>query len=360
MIDLKKYLSNTWILKNPNIAFRVVKGFVRALVFDKPTLKTIEIFPTMNCNIECSMCSIEKYSKKKNGSDLTLDDYQSIAKQGADLGAFSVAILGGEPLMYKKLEDLIRIFKREHFFIDMVSNGKLATPERLAKMRSAGLDAVCFSLDSVDGAEHDKIRGSQGMSGAVHDAINAAIDVGLEPIIGTVFFPGKIEEGKAVQEYAKSRGFRLSGGQVAPVGGWEGKPTLSEKEHDEIRKLLRENPKFTLDWAMSYYFEHRCPAGKEKIAISNKGDVFGCSVNPISFGNVRDESIKDILSRMQQFSQFKKNSKVCLSAEDREYQSKYLSHLGAFDNYPVLYHQHPEMTVEKEPGLYRASANQGR
>lgn len=351
MFDIKKYLNNTWILVNPHIFYRVIKGFVRAILFDRPTLKTIEIFPTMKCNINCSMCSVEKYKTVK-GKELCLEDYENIARQGAELGAFSIAILGGEPLLYPKLNDLIRVFKKHHFLVDVVSNGLLATYNRLVELRSAGLDAICFSLDNVERKKNDAIRGKQGHFDAVLSAIDSALAVGIRPMIGTVFFPGKLGEGIAVQEFAKDRNLRVSGGQVAPVGAWEGKPTLSSKEHNQVRQMLRDNPKFTLDWALTYYLDQRCPAGKEKIAISNYGDVFGCSVNPIAFGNVRKESLRTILKRMQKFSQIRKNSRVCLSAEDKVYQKKYLRHLKAFEHYPVHYYQHPELTKGKEPELY--------
>lgn len=351
MFDLKKYINNTWILVNPYILFRIIKGFVRAIIFRKPTLRTIEIFPSMKCNITCSMCSVDKYKKAK-GRELDVEEYEGIARQAAKLGAFSVAILGGEPLMYPNLYQLINIFKEKHFLVDMVSNGVLATRDRLTEMRKAGLDAICFSLDSLDREKNDAIRGKEGHFDAVQRAIDNAFEAGITPMVGTVFFPGKLEDGIAVQKFAKSRNLRVSGGQVAPVGAWEGKPTLSPQEHDQVREMLHDNPRFTLDWALSYYLDQRCPAGKEKIAISNYGDVFGCSVNPIAFGNVREEPLRNILKRMQNFSQIRKNSKVCLSAEDEEYQKKYISHLSSFEHYPVHYYQHPEMTRGKEPALY--------
>ncbi|GAB7082229.1 hypothetical protein JCM14635_39040 [Megalodesulfovibrio paquesii] len=347
MNDINKYLANLWIIKNPSILGKIAKGFFRAWVLNRPTLKTIEIFPTMSCNIACKMCSVEKY-KKVQGAPLSLQEYESIAKQTSQLGAFSVNILGGEPLTYNRLSDVIRIFKQRGFLALVVTNGLLASRERCQELRDAGLHTLCFSLDNVDREKNDRIRGQVGHYDAVMAGIENAKSVGLDIRIGMVFFPGYVEEGIAVQQFAKKLGIKTSGGQVAPVGSWEGNPPLSKEEHDMVRTHLSREPLMTFDWAMSYKLRQCCPAGKEKIAISNFGDIFGCSVNPISFGNVRTESVAEIMARMQRFSQFAKNSPVCLAAEDTEFQERYLAPLSQFDSYPVSYTEHPTIKNSAE------------
>lgn len=343
--NIKGYLTNLWVLANPTILYRATRGFIRALLFGQNTLKTIEIFPTMQCNLTCSMCSVEKF-KKADGVELEIADYERLADQGAKEGAIALTILGGEPLMAKYLFEIIRIFKKRKFFINMVSNAILVTPEKLNELKAAGVNAICFSLDSTDEAENDRIRGIPGHYQKVMTNIKVAKELGLIVSMAPVFFPGGIEHGIKVVKLCQEMGIGASGGQAAPVGAFEGQETLKPEEHDRVRTLLKEYPRLTFDWALSYFMKMRCPAGKEKIAVSDKGDIFGCSVNPITFGNIREESLATILKRMRAFSEFKKDSPVCLSAESTHYIENYIRPLSQFENYPVSYNEHPGFEAE--------------
>lgn len=345
----KSYLANMWVLNNLTAFYRATKGFVRATL-NKHTLRSIEIYPTMKCNMQCTMCSVEKY-KEKAKKALGLEDYERIASECARLGCISVTLLGGEPMLSSMTEDIIGVFKRKKFFVFMISNGSMATHERLISLRKAGLDGVAFSLNSMLEEGNAETRG-KGYLETIFEAVDTSLSVGLVTRVAPVFFPGKIQDAIDVIEYAASKGCGASCSQVAPVGGWEGGQVLSSEENDSIRELVKKYPNMTLDWTMSYFMRPCCPAGKEKISITTSGDVCGCSINPISFGNVKEESIQKIMERMQAFSQFKKNASVCLSAEDSFYIDNYLSCLSGFSKYPVDWHEHPNIRTDNEADVF--------
>jgi MoaA/NifB/PqqE/SkfB family radical SAM enzyme len=349
--ELAGYFANIWIIKNPYIFYRVIRGFYRAILRKTNTLKTIEIFPTMECNLRCPMCSIKKY-QDNTYPVLNLKDYKQLATQGAKMGAVALTILGGEPFLFEGLAEIIRIFKKEHFFIYMVSNGTLVTREKLQRLIEAGLDSICFSLDSMSEEESDRVRGFNGYFRNIFKAVEMAKEENLIVNLAPVFFPGRLNDSIEVIKYCQKNSLGASGGQVAAVGGWEGAEILSKAEHDAIRALLRDYPRLTFDWALSYFLKMRCPAGKEKIAVSAHGDVVGCSVNPISFGNIMQEPLSKIWERMGVFSQFKKDSPVCLAAEDREYVHKYLKTLINLKSYPIFYKSHPAINADTEPELF--------
>jgi len=305
------------------------------------------------------MCSISKFSKGRQ-SNLELADYELLAEQGRRLGAIALTILGGEPLLSNNLEEIIKIFKKRHFFIYIVSNGMLATEQRLRDLRSCGLDSICFSLDSMSDEQCFKIRGIRNYVKRALEAVSAAQRAGLIVNLAPVFFHNKIEDGIEVIEYCKKHNLGASGGQVAAVGGAQDNELLSQEEHDRIRSLLKYYPRLTFDWALSYFLRVECPAGKEKIAVTSTGEIVGCSVNPISFGNIRQEPLGCILERMQGFSQFAKNSRVCLAAEDRYYCSKYLKPLKDFSYYPVSFREHPNINRDEEPALFSKSIAEGQ
>jgi len=351
MQNLKGYATNIWVLNNMHIFYRICRGFMRAILFHKKTLKTIEIFPTLDCNLECSMCSVQKYKSVKR-RQLATDDYARLASEGAKMGAIAVNILGGEPLLADNLREIISIFKRNHYFVLVVSNATLAKKECLRELKKCGLDAICFSLDSLDDAHNEGVRGSKGYVQRVLNAADVAKKEGLIVSLAPVFFPGKVEKGLEVVKYCQEHGFGASGTQVGAVGGWEGGNMLSSDEHEKIRNMLKEYPRFTLDWALSYSLKMCCPAGKEKVAVTTFGDVVGCSINPIAFGNIRNESLLTIWRRMGKFSQYKKDSPVCLSAEDYGFIQNYLKPLNDRSEYPLYYKDHPAITSDNEKDLF--------
>ncbi len=168
-----------------------------------------------------------------------------------------------------------------------------------------------------------------------------------------VIFPGEVSRYHELLEFCRKNELLASGGEVAAVGAAENEPLVSDEEHQALVDLLQSHPRLTFDWALSYFLKPRCPAGKEKIGITCFGDIIGCSLNPISFGNVTEEPVEKIWKRMGRFSQIKVDSDRCLTAGNRYYISTFIVPIGNSSSNPVHFRNHPNMTPDKEPDLYR-------
>ena len=66
----------------------------------------------------------------------------------------------------------------------------------------------------------------------------------------------------------------------------------------------------------------------EKIYITPYGDVLPCPFIHISFGNVKQENLKDIVRRMRMNPYLEGYPKICVAAEDREFHKNVLSKIG--------------------------------
>lgn len=352
-MDLKRYSTRTWIIANPRLLYRIFKGFGRALLFRKNTLRTVHLLPTFNCQAKCAMCSVAKFKRAREGM-LTLADYESVARQAAAMGAIAATFLGGEPLLVKNLDEILRVFKARSFFLSIVSNGIALDREMARKLHQAGLDAVYFGLESLDEKVNDALRGYPGQCRKVLQGVETCREEGLQVGFCTVYFPGHPERYREIADFCRRNGLSIALPSLAGVGAAEGARAASEEEYNQVVGLLEEHPQLSVDWAFSYYLRPRCPSGKEKIAITCYGDVLGCSLNHVSFGNVKREPLKRIWQRMGRFSQFSKNSARCLAAFDRTHISRYLAPIAAFQGSPVHYEKHPGITPATEPGLFSA------
>lgn len=118
---------------------------------DIPIFSIIEFNIYGNCNRNCSFCPVSNpdvYTKTNDGLDLVLfekiiKDLQNINYEGKILfSAFS------EPLLHKKIEDLIIIAKKylPKIRLEIVSNGDLLTSKKLKKLYKAGLDTINISM----------------------------------------------------------------------------------------------------------------------------------------------------------------------------------------------------------------------
>lgn len=314
-------------------------------------MRTLHILPTFSCQAKCTMCSVAKFQRNREDL-LTLEDYKSLAHQAAKMGAVAVTFLGGEPLLVKNLDEIIRLFKSHSFFISIVSNGIALTRKSARKLRASGLDAIYFGLESLDEKVNDELRGYRGQCQRVLQAIEICKEEGLRVGLCTVLFPGHVKRYHELAEFCKRNSLSIALPSLAGVGAAEKSRCASEGEYEQVVGLLKKHPHLSVDWAFSYYLRPRCPSGKEKIAITCHGDVLGCTLNHISFGNIKRESLKTIWQRAGRFSQFRKNSSRCLAAFDRIHIDNYLAPMTRFPESPVFFTDHPNITPASEPQLY--------
>ena len=69
----------------------------------------------------------------------------------------------GEPLLHPHLLSFTRLAARRDIRVRLVTNGLLAAPDTLARLRDAGLSEVTFSLDSTDEELFRKLRGNASL-----------------------------------------------------------------------------------------------------------------------------------------------------------------------------------------------------
>jgi pyrroloquinoline quinone biosynthesis protein E len=340
-----------WLLSNPRAVYRVARGFFRGLVLRKNTLRTIDILPTLDCQATCSMCSVARFRRGQDGL-LTGADYEAVADQGARLGAVSVAFLGGEPLLAENICELIRTFDSRGFFVSLVSNGIAVTADYAARLRAAGLDAIYFGLESVDEDVNDRLRGYPGQCRKVLDAARICKAHGLLVGISTVFVPGETDRLLKLINYCRDNDLRVFLAMLARVGAAKDMAGAAEDSYEEVMALLRQHPHVTVDWACSYFLRPRCSAGKEKLAITCYGDVLGCCLNHISFGNVQEEPLSRVWQRAMKFSAFRTETDRCLAAFDIGYRERFMAPIAAIGQSPVPYGDHPAIDPATEPDLF--------
>ena len=152
----------------------------------------LRISVTDRCNLRCMYCMPEQgVCKKEHGEILTLEEIYEAVKVCSDLGISKVRITGGEPLVRKGLTKLIEKISKLPGIqeLAMTTNGILL-PKYAEELKSAGLNRVNISLDTMNAEKYNYITRGGDLSDAM-SGITAAEKAGLQPIkINTVLIGG--------------------------------------------------------------------------------------------------------------------------------------------------------------------------
>ena len=133
------------------------------------TLGVLRLSLTARCNLDCPYCCPDAADPP---GLMSLDQQLRLIRVAASLGAHTLRLTGGEPLLSDRLLPLleqVRFGRRTAGDplqglrqVALTSNGVLLTSERARQLRSAGLDRITISLDAVNGAVAARMAGLRG------------------------------------------------------------------------------------------------------------------------------------------------------------------------------------------------------
>jgi len=148
---------------------------------------------TYRCNATCGFCDIWE----RPSPYVTLENFQQNVRDLKALGVKVIDFTGGEPLLHRQLDQLLRIAK-SHGMITTVTTNGLLYPKYAEKLRGL-IDMLHFSLDSPVREEHDKSRGVKCFD-KVMESIAIARRLGERPDILFTVFEENIHQIHAVWE----------------------------------------------------------------------------------------------------------------------------------------------------------------
>ena len=183
------------------------------------------------CNLRCRYCMPDGVDKLEREDILTYEEFLRLAALFARCGVDTVRVTGGEPLVRKGVEQLVKGLKAIPGIrkVTMTTNAVLLE-QQLPALLEAGLDSVNISLDTLDPVLFAKITARDEFA-AVQAGIHAALESGILVKLNCVPQVG-VNEGEleALAALAQDKPLQVRFIEMMPIGYGAAMPCISGPE----------------------------------------------------------------------------------------------------------------------------------
>ena len=126
---------------------QMVKDYVDSL-YQKPSLKSLFIEMTLNCNEHCRHCGSKcgDVAMENILTDKEIVDFLIDLKDKVEKTPF-LNITGGEPLLRPGFTDLMHEISEMGYRWGMTTNGTLIDEQMVERLKYAGMKTVSISID---------------------------------------------------------------------------------------------------------------------------------------------------------------------------------------------------------------------
>lgn len=199
--------------------------------------KKVRVSVTDRCNFACLFCMPKKEDVKwlPKQEILTYEEIARVVRVLASLGVSKVRLTGGEPLLRREVEELVRMLCNIEGIeaIDMTTNGWFLS-EKAHLLKEAGLRGITVSLHSLRRERFAQLSGIDALP-RVLEGITAAMEAGLRPLkINAVAIRGyNDDEILDLVEFARQREISIRFIEFMPLDGlgiWGPERFMSARE----------------------------------------------------------------------------------------------------------------------------------
>lgn len=276
----------------------MVSGFYREMrdhLFPNQMLKAdLEI--NSACNLRCVHCYITDY---KDRNLMGMDEICKLFDELAEIGVMFVNLTGGEMTLRSDFVDIIQEARNRHFVVSILSNATRFSDETLARLAVSSPNNVYVSLYGVDAEAHEFITDRAGTFDATMENVHRLRQQGIPVVLRYLIMRHNVEQVAALPAFADEHDcLYTTSSNLFVVDG--------PKDFLDQHRITNEQMLWL--WSKGLTKEPKkgvCTAGKQRVRIDAKGNVYPCELLRLNFGNVRQASLIDIMSEYATLNQIK-------------------------------------------------------
>ena len=272
---------------------------------------TIMIEPNNICNLQCPLCPTGARTLKRPLGQMEIDTFKKIVD---DVGDYTIHLRlwnWGEPLLNKKLYDMIKYAKKKKIFINISTNGTFLNENNVKEIVDSGLDEMIVSVDGATQETYEKYR------------IGGKLDIILRGI--KLLTEAKKERNSKIP-YINLQFILMSHNEheindIRKIANELGVNALTFKSvgvmdvelNEDIKKYLPNNPELgryivkNNETRRKLTQRNMCDTMYDETTIAWNGEILPCCNDAhasYSFGNVLNENLWDIW-RNEKYAKFR-------------------------------------------------------
>ncbi len=271
----------------------------------KGGLLSMEVEFSLRCNFNCPYCYVpEKFLK----NELTPEEIRSGIKQAKELGARKIIILGGEPMIYPYIMDMIKFIKDLDLDIELFTNGFNIT-EFVAKQLFKYKVNVVLKMNSFDKKVQNLLTGKKDGYEIIQNALGNLKKAGYpseDPFlaVSTIICRLNLDELPRMWEWLRDQNIAPYVEMITPQGNTKENEWLyvdsqrTKQLFDKIQKIDREKYGYIWD-AQPPLIGNRCLRHKFSCLLTAQGYIMPCVGLTAPLGNIRNQPLKEILSQSE-------------------------------------------------------------
>ena len=293
---------------------------------------------TYDCPLHCPYCS-NPTDLGDFSDELTTEQWCKVLTEARAMGAVQLGFSGGEPLLRKDLDQLVKHGRDLGFYTNLITSGIGLTEKRIAKLKQAGLDHIQISFQGADPEINDAIAGRGKAFEQKFKMAKSVKAQGYPMVLNFVLSKQNIDQIEAVMELScqlKADYVELA---TAQYYGWaytnrdhllpsQEQLVEAERQVNQFRDRQQgKGPQFI--FVTPDYYETRpkaCMNGWAStfLTIAPDGSALPChsaKMLPLKFPNVKDKSVNDIWLQDFSFNRFRGDSwmpQPCQSCDEKE------------------------------------------
>lgn len=255
---------------------------------------------TYACNLACAHCLSS--SGRRDPRELSTSEAMALVDEIAAMQIFYINIGGGEPMIRSDFFDIVEHAVNRHVGVKFSTNGTRITPEAARRLAATDYLDIQVSIDGVDRATNDALRGA-GSYDAARRAMDNLAAANFGPFkISVVVTRDNVSQLDEYEKLAQSYGAELRLTRLRPSGRgmdvWDDLHLTRQQGRDLYQWLLDRPNVLTGDSffhlsALGDPLEglNLCGAGRVVCLIDPVGNVYACPFvihDQFLAGNVRD------------------------------------------------------------------------
>lgn len=268
-------------------------------------LLSLELELTDVCNFNCTYCYNQTGQAPDQSRELTDEEIRSVVSQAQNLGARTIILLGGEPLLYPQLGALCDWLHGRGLGIDLFTNGTHVTPAMAAVFFRNDVRVV-LKMNARDAALQNRMAGCETAFETIQTALTNLRKAGYPSQtarlgISSVICRENAAEIEPLWRWARANGIDPYFERLNPSGNavrHEEQLLLSPQEQAAVFNRLSDidRTEFGRDWTpQPPLVGNPCLRHKYSCTVKANGDVQPCVGVTCRVGNVRERPLKLIL-----------------------------------------------------------------